>query len=441
MKGENLKEKETIFNEYSQMIQNNKPIKKRYTKKVFKEIEKKWKNTPYSIKDVCLIHQSNSMIFEAEIHVVSQLFRQAKTPLNTNEKKSGRRVIFDKFKKNFHKPAFKQFFEDYYDSIFKDLSITMHATPSLDTFKSSLLQYDFVTILYLAEKSLERAKWIKFIKKNAFQTYTKTLIDLYFFSLEEHVESTLRKQPKLKDQKKDMKSLKKELDNIKHELRIAEKSERKIREERTKLKNEINQLKQANEKLNKQLEKALKEADEELTAFIKENEDQLTKEKLEKEQEIKSLKEKIEDELEFYNEQITLLVNELEYARRQSFNENSENSEMEHEISLDLCGKKVALIGGNHSKKYISKVKEYNGELSFVPVDDYYLIPGAISNSDVVFFLTDVAGHKHFRCIKKESKRNGIPLRYINSRGLATFERELKDYIMAVSSEQLAGNQ
>jgi hypothetical protein len=427
----------TLFHDFLLRRKHGHRMKRRYVKKVYKAIEKKWHSLPYTIQDTCLIYQANTFILEADINEIKKFFRQTKLPLSSNEKKNGRDQIYAKFKKNLYKSFFRESIEDYFERAFQQLSLSIYAAPTVLPLKHALLDYDIVTVIYFANRSLHKNKWIKLFKKHSLQTYTACLINLYTFSISENVEKTLHKQPQLSSHKKDIKSIKKELDQLKQRERILEKTERNLLKEKKKLKNEINQLKQFNEKYQAQLEKLKIESDETLTQIIHENEEQLMKEKRQSANEIQALKNKLEEDNNYYNEQIMKLLQQLDNAYKFQ-DENLNNTE--GEIPLDLCGKKVAFIGGNQSNNYMSKVKEYNGKLTFVPVDDFKLIPGAISNCDVVFFLTDVAGHKHFNCIRKETKRTGTPLRFINSRGLTSFERELKKYIVEDKSEKVAGS-
>jgi hypothetical protein len=74
-------------------------------------------------------------------------------------------------------------------------------------------------------------------------------------------------------------------------------------------------------------------------------------------------------------------------------------------------------------------VEKYNGNIRFVPVDQYKKIEGAVSDSDVIFFLTDMVGHQHFYKSFELSKRLNKPFVFVNSLGISTFERKLKTFI------------
>jgi predicted nucleic acid-binding Zn-ribbon protein len=419
-----------IYDQFLESVSNKEIPKKRLQKKVLSAIEKQWNSLPYSLLDTCIIYQSKINIFKQDLPFVVKLFQLARKPIGHSEKKNGRNAIYQKFKKYYHKPSFQQFFEDFYDKSCEKHSIKMSASVSKQTLDDIINEDDIVTALFLIEKSTNRNKWVKLLKKHYLTSYCESLITLYYFACEENIEKVMTRQVETKETKhKDLKALKKEVDELKQHKKQYEKKQRQLRDEIIQHKNEINRLKQKNAQAEKRMNEVLEQSDRELSAFIIQTDEEKKKEKEALQAEIATLKERVLDEQEFYEQHIQVLVQLLYDAQKSYYNDHEEIAEKE-DIELNLNGQKVAFIGGNHSRKYVRKIKEYNGNSIFVPVDDYNLIPGAVSSADVVFFLTDVVGHKHFRCVYKETKRHDTPLKYINSRGLATFERELKEYIV-----------
>ncbi|QNR65098.1 DUF2325 domain-containing protein [Paenibacillus peoriae] len=95
----------------------------------------------------------------------------------------------------------------------------------------------------------------------------------------------------------------------------------------------------------------------------------------------------------------------------------------------DLTGQTVAVIGGNRERHYREIVKRYNGEINFVPEDKPNLVQGAVLKSNVVFFLSGIAGHVHWRDALNAAKIRNIPFIYVNTKGVTTFEGLLLQYI------------
>ncbi|WP_346835846.1 DUF2325 domain-containing protein [Paenibacillus polymyxa] len=132
--------------------------------------------------------------------------------------------------------------------------------------------------------------------------------------------------------------------------------------------------------------------------------------------ELSYIREMFEEERAYYQETINTL-------RQKSFIEDiiPEKS--------DLAGQTLAIIGGNRERHYREIVKRYNGEINFVPEDKLSLVEGAVLKSDVVFFLSGIAGHVHWRDALNAAKTKDIPFIYVNTKGVTTFEGLLLQYI------------
>nr|MBA5588953.1 hypothetical protein [Anaerobacillus isosaccharinicus] len=60
---------------------------------------------------------------------------------------------------------------------------------------------------------------------------------------------------------------------------------------------------------------------------------------------------------------------------------------------------------------------------------DLSLVEGAIKRSDVVFYLTDLVTHAHFKIAVKASEKYSVPFHFVNGKGINTFKDQLNRWV------------
>jgi len=345
-------------------------------------IEHFLKEEIYSEKQILDYIFSLDFILYAELSIVERIFKQAKIIITPKDRKKGKQAYVQRLMKKYYKKNVRKVIEKAGHFMFRELIEGCKEDISEEKLDEFIEEMEFDIVYWCAVSVLEEEYWKMYLKKN----YKKEYCELYLTIIQRF--STLT-----------------------HRLFLEEpKEEQPIDYEK--------ECKRYQKELIKQ-EKEIKKIQQELAQQIA-----LKKEKKE---EIILLKNQLEKQKEEFQEERALYAETI-IALSQPVIEKTIITEQERK-KWTLKGEKIAVIGGNRERWYRETIEKYQGECVYVSVDDFLLIKGAISKSEVVFFLTEIVAHDHFRVAYKYAKKQEVPFVFINSKGIATFERELLDYV------------
>jgi len=400
-------EKEVLerFESYLEMIENNQ-IDERHAKEILKELQLAWEQVEYP-KEECVKFVFISSLFvtaaNENMEILKRMFEEVKINITPKDKKRGKNGMLYRFFRQYHKESVRTNLKrEFIDKVLIRHSDQLKAAPTLDTLNEKIKQLGFEPVQVILQVLLNNQE----LNKLAEEHYPVETLD---FSIRKYLGTkrlrfrdvmespdTIADQSDYRMLKQKNKELEKKLSktethasHLRKELHVFQKKEKE-------LKGEVFQL---NQEVEKTYEQALAEI-EDLKKLLQ------------------TRVEEFQIEREFYIDTIASLCRD------------EEDLTVYDSMNINLGGKTVCVIGGNRERHYREIIERYNGKIEFVSSDDYNKISGAVSRSDVVFFLKDIIRHalfyESFRC----SRQRNIPFIFVNTLGVSTFERELKKFVL-----------
>jgi hypothetical protein len=355
-----------------------------------------WNESKYDVKDVSRLMFAKEFIFISHLTLINHFFNNAKIQLTQKDRKKGKQAIFSRLKKRFYQKRVRLEIDTLMEQITKEIRKDILNDPTIESIDEQVDRRGFditywTIVFYLKNEPLKSL----IEREYPFDTLSYYL-RAYKFSVDEKFDLVMERPQELSVKEQHV------TDQLMLENKKLKKENIQSIQKKFYLENSIFELKQKNKKLEKTLQNLYDDAL---------NEIELLK------QEVEQLKSDFDTERTTYFSVIETLAKQL---NEEDFIEQKE---------CDLSNSTICVIGGSKERSYKHVVEKYNGNIRFVPVDQYKKIEGAVSDSDVIFFLTDMVGHQHFYKSFELSKRLNKPFVFVNSLGISTFERKLKTFI------------
>lgn len=365
-------------------------------------LEKRWTSVPYTLGEVSLFKAAIDFIQFAPKARIEEFFREVGIIVTKKDRKKGKNGYAIRLMRNYHKEKVQQVFKQYlmycrsvnsrkeFDELLQGVNIAENITKVIDTFDENVMYWYLSTL----EKNQEVV--MNAYKQACMKAYVRFLVEAVLTYDHFEFEKVMEHPESLKGTYKSV-----DHNQMKHENKTLKKKMGKIKKEESQLKQEVYHLHQQTKQLKGEL----------YTLYEQSLED------------IERLKSEIERERQLFQlerDYLTSMIEELSQPK---------NERLQPTMPIDLSGKKICVIGGSRSRYYEEIVQKYNGEIHFVPADDFKKIKGAVSSSDSVFFLTELVSHKHFREAVTAAEENQKPFWYINSKGTTSFERHLQEFM------------
>lgn len=372
------------------------------TDSLFQEVleitETSWNAAKYPIEDVSRLSLVKEFIQIADYALINHFFGEAKIQLTQKDRKRGKKAVFSRVKRRWHQKKVRDTFDDFLTVMVKAPAKALAESPTEDNLTDliEIHQFDFIywiIVYYLNHENLQ----ILIEKDYPYDTLSFRSRTYALYLTEEFVSVMERPQLLEHNRKEKSEQLKKENQKLKKQIV-------KTQKKKLNLEHSVIVLRQEKRKLDQDIQDLYDSALNEIEAL---------------KGTIKELEEHFQIERETYFAVIEQLLKQM--------NEEPLPEPTCEELSLN--GSKVCVIGGEKEKGYQAIVEKYNGKLRYIPASDFNKIEGAIQESDAVFFLTEMVGHKHFYLAYETSKKCAKRFIFVNSLGRHSFERELKDYL------------
>lgn len=397
-------------------------------------IKKRWSVTPYKIGDVILFNKTLEMIQFAPLKTHAELLKEYTGLIIPPRKlKNNDRIYFmNKITRHYHK-THVQFF--YLEHLTKRIEAAFREVSDDGTFTIDMLEdlmfegrIDQLEVLWIyslfnsqtsliESKNNSRPKFINDVL-NAIEEhmklnkdmYVRVYIEMYFVAFMFEYDVIINSPSLLKMETiqsnsellEENKRLKKRMQKEQKQKNILKKELYETQKEKKELKGDLHELYQESLKEINRLEQVI-------------------------EQQAKTF----EEERKFYLSMIQDLMNQT-IPEAQSMSEDEQRNW--------LKDKTICVIGGEKERYYREVVEDLGAEIVFVAGSDLNLVEGAIKRSDVVFYLTDLVTHAHFRLVVQYSDKYDVPYRFVNGKGIATFKESLERWIgESIKKEEIAG--
>lgn len=386
-----------LFTQFEEAIENGQ-----ITDTLFQEVTEvtatSWSSSKYSIEEVTRLNLVKEFIHIADYSLINHFFGEAKLQLTQKDRKKGKKAIYSRVKRRWHQKYVRDTFDDFLAVMAKAPAKALSNSPSEEVLADQIdiHQFDFIywiIVFYLKNESLK-----ELIEKEYPYDTLSFRSRTYGIYLSEDFESVMER-PQLFEHKRKEKSEQLKKENQKLKKQIVKTQKKKLN-----LEHSVSELRQEKKKLDRDLQDLYDSALSEIEAL------RCT---------LHELQENFEIERTTYCSVIEQLLRQM--------NEETTSEFTCEELSLN--GSKVCVIGGEKERGYQTIVEKYNGKLRYIPASDFQKIEGAIKESEAVFFLTDMVGHKHFYRAYETSKKCDKKFIFVNSLGRHSFERELKGYI------------
>jgi hypothetical protein len=386
-----------LFTQFEEAIE-----KGQITDSLFQEVceitETSWRAAKYPIEDVTRLSLVKEFIQIADYALINHFFGEAKLQLTQKDRKRGKKAVFSRVKRRWHQKKVRDTFDEFLTVMVKGPAKALAESPTEDILTDliEVHQFDFIywiIVYYLNHENLQ------FLIEKDYPYDTLSFRSrTYALYLTEDFESVMER-PQLFEHKRKEKSEQLKKENQKLKKQIVKTQKKKLN-----LEHSVIVLRQEKQKLDQDIQDLYDSALNEIEAL---------------KGTLKELEEQFQIERETYFAVIEQLLKQM--------NEEPTPEPTCEELSLN--GSKVCVIGGERERGYQAVVEKYNGKLRYIPASDFHKIEGAIQESDAVFFLTEMVGHKHFYLAYETSKRCAKRFIFVNSLGRHSFERELKDYL------------
>jgi len=347
-------------------------------------IEGFWKEETYSEKEILDFIFSIDFVIYSDLPIVEQIFKQAKILITPKDRKKGKEAYVQRMMKKYYKKSVQKTIQKAAHFMFRELINDCQKEITEEKINMYVEKMEFDIVYWCIASVIKDEKWKIYLK----ETYEKDYWNLYLQIIQ----------------------------------RIHGLSNRRFLEES---KEEVKTVDY--EKETKRLQNELEKKEKELVRIRKELQQQIQI-KNEKKEEIFDLKKMMKEQQELFEEERELYAETI-IALSQPAVDFSEPIIEEEREKWTLNQQKIAVIGGHRERWYRETIEKYEGECVYVSVDDFNLIKGAISKSEVVFFLTEIVSHEYFRVAYRYAKKQNVPFVFINSKGVGMFERELMVYM------------
>lgn len=368
---------------YLEMIEKEK-VDENAKKDIEYLIEQFWKEETYSEKEILDFIFSIDFVIYSELPIVEQIFKQAKILITPKDRKKGKEAYVQRLMKKYYKKSVQKTIQKAARFMFRELINGCQAEITEEKLSEYVEEMEFDIVYWCLAAVIEDQKWKSYLK----ETYEKDYWNLYLQIIQ----------------------------------RVYGLSNRQFLEEPKEEVKPVDYEKEA-----KRLQNELEKKEKELVRIQKELKQQIQI-KNEKKEEIFDLKKMMKEQQMLFEEERELYAETI-IALSQPALDFSEPIREEEREKWTLNRQKIAVIGGHRERWYRETIEKYKGECVYVSVDDFNLIKGAISKSEVVFFLTEIVSHDHFRVAHKYAKKQNVPFVFINSKGVGMFERELMYYM------------
>lgn len=317
--------------------------------------------------------------------------------LTPKDKKRGAIGAINRLRKHFYKSTVRKNIKELVDFIMLQTFKKMEQGNSMEEAITEVIEdHGLFGLWYPAATMIndpsETSAWINLLKGMYPYNYCSSLIDLFIFYKENEFEE-IKKKPVTNDNQVSLKNIKKEHKQIKNKM------DKKVKET-SELKRKVYQLKVEKKNLEGEIH-------------------QLYQESL---LEIEELKAQLEAEREYFSQ----VMGDM-YEKIYNLYEKSEPEINQDKLSLQ--GKSVAVIGSDKIRYFREIIEKYEGNLEFVSENDLSLVEGAISRSEVVFYVKEFGGHPLKNKAFSSAKKYNVPFIYLNTKGMSGFERVLLAYL------------
>jgi hypothetical protein len=386
-----------LFTQFEEAIE-----KGQITDSLFQEVSKitetSWSSAKYPIEDVTRLSLVKEFIQIADYALINHFFVEAKLQLTQKDRKRGKKAIFSRVKRRWHQKKVRDTFDEFLTVMVKAPAKALAAAPTEEILADliEVHQFDFIywiIVYYLNHENLQTL-----IEKDYPYDTLSYRSRTYALYLTEDFDSVMER-PQLFEHKRKEKSEQLKKENHKLKKQIVKTQKKKLN-----LEHSVIVLRQEKQKLDQDIQDLYDSALNEIEAL---------------KGALKEIEEHFQIERETYFAVIEQLLKQM----------NQEPTPEPTCEALSLNGSKVCVIGGERERGYQAIVEKYNGKLRYIPASDFHKIEGAIQESDAVFFLTEMVGHKHFYLAYETSKKCAKRFIFVNSLGRHSFERELKDYL------------
>lgn len=376
--------------EILEKLEKNEELTDNYSS-IISKIEEIWKTKKRSLKETIDLYQTIEFVFRLEPHVVEEVFKKCMIFVTPKDRKKGRVAYVKRLLDKYYKESVQNFFHQMFKSMTEEENLLSNHDD--EALNDSVNNQGYYTTWWICEAVLNKKEALSFLKNSYPEKYLDMISRLLLFYEAIHLEEVLDFEQKQKNQNKktiriqsEYKTLTIKLGKLNKETQELKHSLYKTKKEKKKIKQEYYHLLKEHEELSNQ------------TNIL-----------------IQELHSSFEKQQNYYLETIQRLTNQLKET----------HSEFRPSSDLHLNGKTISVIGGVKERHYRDIVQKYGGKISFVSVSDPKKIKGSISESDAVFFLTELVKHQHFYVAFNEAKEKNIPFVFINSKGITTFEKEL----------------
>lgn len=384
---DNLENKDSFFENIDQNILKDLEI----------EVEHFWSECKYKPLALVNLMFIKDVIYESDLKYIDYVFNLCDIKLPVKERRKGKKIIFQRFLKNYHRKNVSKTLNYLLTQFLKsDINKCrmIKEEDKAQTFNEIIEKLGILPLLWIFENVLKDDDSIDYIKKNKPDRYVVAMAQIAILYKEVDFESIIKAPEKVKFQPEI------ELVRLKREEKKMQKQLKKKDQELTELKRELYNSKLEQKKLATEYHELIEMATAEEAKF-------------------KTEKDSLQ---EYYLEVIENLTNQIESAQNEEREENK-NSE------IDLKGSTIAVIGGSRKRFFQEIIESSNGNIIFVAEDNYNKIKGAVQKANAVFYLKEAVSHDFFRIAYPLAKKNNTPFIYINSLGISTFKKELKKLV------------
>ncbi|BCC50590.1 MULTISPECIES: DUF2325 domain-containing protein [Bacillus cereus group] len=414
----NDKELIDLFKHYSECFKEGDSIAQdKISDEVFTTVKdavtQYWLESTESLNDVVDLYIIISLIeSDSPKHkkIVTRFFNDCKMFLTAKEKKQGKRGRIDRLLKEYSKPQTKERLQKSLKVAGEiEIAQLQAAYDQTDNHQKKIEDVQEVIEKYGMHFTIFITTYIEtqgaddmhdlYLEAAPFR-YVNILSELALFHTEKYpsqdkVEEILFKEERNKFQSK--------LNEYEKKFHKQEKLLNKYKLENEHLKKQIISSDAKASRVVKQTERSVNELMSDLAT----------------EEEIKS--EQHKNEVEYLNKMIEQMAQEIIQLQKEEEPEGNVHKN-------DLSGRKVAVIGGNKERYYRECVEKYNAEIIFVAEDQHRKIDSAVKKADVVFYLTELLSHIYHELIIPAAARYNTPVRFVNSKGITSFENAVKRY-------------
>ncbi|MEX3623692.1 DUF2325 domain-containing protein [Viridibacillus arvi] len=361
------------------------------------DAERFWSASPYTPNDLLNLIFINDVIKEADLKYVDYIFNICDIKIPVKERRKGKKVIFQRLLKNYHRFTVRKSLNNLLTSFLKNEitecnSITEENKIEVLTELSE--KVGLLPVLWIIENVLKNNELTVLLKNIEPERYILAIVQAALFYKKVDYEHTIKKPEKI-NQYPEL-----ELVQMKRDQKRTDKQLKKKQKVTIELQQEVYSLKQLNKRLSSENHELFK---------------MVADESKQHEEEMISMQ-------EYYLQVIESLTTQMEDLQKGEAAENEA-------LDVDLKGQTIAVIGGSRERFFREIVESCNGEMLFVAEDDFNKIEGAVRKANVVFYLKEVVGHHFFREAYPLAKKYSTPFVYINTLGISTFKRELKKLI------------